>query len=350
MLESSYIGRALPPQPMLLAATAFWCVGIVVGATVGSGRASAALILVVNGFRLARLIVRFHFSRLSAPAIALMLGLHGCIEISVMLLAGAYGLQGYQRLGCRGPWRRAFCRRRANHEHFPDRQLTATVSAMNTVWKDAIFAARGLRRNTALTCVAAVTLALAGGANTAVFTVVNGVLLRSLPFANADRLMVVSYWPTYSKGRLGAPSLLGSDFLTFRRSNRAFDRVALVVPNGARLTGAGDAATIPGALVTPDFFSVLGITPVIGRTFAPDEGSSTGSGVIVISNKLWRERFGSDSSIAGRAIVLDGEPQTVIGVMAEGCDFPRLPPQAPVRGVSPNPGSEYWRAISVDPA
>ena len=213
-----------------------------------------------------------------------------------------------------------------------------------------MFAGRSLRRNPGFTSVAVLTLALAIGANTAVFTVVNGVLLRPLPFADPDRLMVVSYWPTYAKGRLGAPALLGRDFVTFSQANRSFDRVAMIIPHGARLTGAGDAVTIPGALVTADFFSVLGIKPAIGRTFAPDGGTGTGAGVVVISNKLWRTRFASDSTIVGRTILLDGEPQTVIGVMPEGFDFPNLPAQAPVRDVSPNPGSEFWRAIAVDPA
>jgi putative ABC transport system permease protein len=174
---------------------------------------------------------------------------------------------------------------------------------------DLRYALRGLRSQPGFTAVAALTLALAIGANTAVFTVVNGVLLRPLPFADADRLMVVSYWPTYTKGWLGAPAMLGRDYVSFQRANRSFDRVALIIPHGAQLTGAGEATTLPGALVSADFFSVLGIKPAIGRTFAPDEGTSTDAGVIVISNKLWREHFASDSTILGRTIVLDGQPQ-----------------------------------------
>ena len=160
----------------------------------------------------------------------------------------------------------------------------------------------------------------------------------------------MSYWPTYAKHRLGAPALFGKDFLTFSQTNRAFDHVAMIIPHGVRLTGAGDAMSIPGALVTADFFAVLGIKPAIGRTFAPGEGTGEGSGVVVISDKLWRTRFASDSTIVGREIVLDGDPHTVIGVMPEGFDFPGLPPQAPVRDASPNPGAQFWRAIAVDPA
>lgn len=221
---------------------------------------------------------------------------------------------------------------------------------MKTLWQDIKFAARSLRRHPGFACVAALTLALAIGANTAVFTIVNGVLLRPLPFADADRLMVVSYWPTYTKGNLGAPAMLGRDYVTLRRENRSFERAALIIPHGAQLTGSGDAATLPGAQVSADFFSVLGIKPALGRTFAPDEGTSTGAGVVVISNKLWRERFAADSSTVGRAIVLDGQPQTVIGVMPEAFDFPKLPAQGPVRGIDPFPASEYWLAIAVDPA
>ena len=219
-----------------------------------------------------------------------------------------------------------------------------------TLWQDTRFAARSLRRNPGFAWVAALTLALAIGANTAVFTVVNGVLLRPLPFADADRLMVVSYWPPYTKGNLGAPAMLGRDFVTFQRENRSFEQVALIIPHGARLMGAGEAAMLPGAQVSPAFFRVLGIKPAIGRTFVPDEGTGRGVGVVVISNRLWREHFAADSSVIGRTIVLDGQPQTVIGVMPEGFDFPKLPAQAPVRGIAPFPASEYWLAIAVDPA
>ncbi|MEP6496149.1 MAG: ADOP family duplicated permease [bacterium] len=162
--------------------------------------------------------------------------------------------------------------------------------------------------------------------------------------------MVVSYWPTYVKHWLGAPAMLGRDYVRFQRENRSFERVALIIPHGAQLTGADEAATIPGAQVSADFFSVLGIKPAIGRTFAPDEGTGTGAGVVVISNTLWRERFAADSTVVGRTITLDGQPETVIGVMPEGFDFPRLPAQAPVRGIAPFPASEYWLAIAVNPA
>ncbi len=223
-----------------------------------------------------------------------------------------------------------------------------TASFIEALRGDLRYALRGLRARPGFTAVAALTLALAIGANTAVFTVVNGVLLRPLPFANADRLMVVSYWPTYNKHWLGAPALLGRDFVTFQRTNRSFERVALIIPHGAQLTGTGEATTLPGAQVSTDFFSVLGVKPAIGRTFAPDEGTTTDAGVIVISHKLWQERFASDSTVLGRKIVLDGEPQTIIGVMPEGFDFPNLPAQAPVRGVNPFPASEYWLAIAID--
>jgi putative ABC transport system permease protein len=224
-----------------------------------------------------------------------------------------------------------------------------SACVIKTLWQDIKVAIRSLRRHPGFACVAASTIALAIGANTAVFTVVNGVLLRPLPFADADRLMVVSYWPTYTKGNLGAPAMLGRDYVTFQRENRSFERVALIIPHGARLTSTSEAATLPGAQVSADFFAVLGIKPAIGRTFAPDEGSSTGAGVVVISNTLWRERFAADSAVVGRTIVLDGQPQTIIGVMPAGFEFPKLPAQAPVRGITPFPASQYWMAIAVDP-
>lgn len=223
------------------------------------------------------------------------------------------------------------------------------IEWLDDVGQDFNFAHRSLRRNLGFACVAACTFALAIGASTAVLTVVNGVLLRPLPFASADRLMTVSYWPSFVKGWLGAPAMMGRDFVSYQKSNRSFDHVALVIPHGAQLTGAIGAATLPGAWVSPDFFAVLGVKPALGRTFARDDGTTTGAGVVVISHKLWQQRFASDSSIVGRMITLDSKLQTVIGVMPEGFDFPNLPAQAPVRGISPFPASEYWLAIAVDP-
>jgi predicted permease len=223
------------------------------------------------------------------------------------------------------------------------------TDCIDDAWHDVKFAVRSLRRNLGFAGVAVLTFALGIGATTAVFTVVNGVLFRPLPFANADRLMAVSYWPSYAKGWIGAPAMMGRDFVTFQRANHSFDRVALVIPHGAQLTGAGDAETLPGAWVTADFFSVLGVKPEIGRTFARDEGTTTGAGVVVISDKVWRTRFGAKRDIVGRTIVLDGQLQTVIGVMPEGFGFPSLPAQAPMRGVAPFPASEYWLAIATDP-
>lgn len=227
------------------------------------------------------------------------------------------------------------------------RRYLTFIDALRSDLRDAV---RGLRARPGFTTVAALTLALAIGATTAVFTVVNGVLLRPLPFADAARLMVVSYWPPFTKGWIGAPAMLGRDFVTFQRDNRSFERVALIIPHGAQLIGVGEAATLPGAQVSADFFSVLGVKPAIGRTFASNEGTATGSGVVVISDKLWRERFASDSSVVGRTIALDDQQQTVIGVMPEGFEFPKLPAQGPVRGIDPFPASEYWLAIAVDPA
>ena len=226
------------------------------------------------------------------------------------------------------------------------RRYLTFIDALRSDLRDAV---RGLRARPGFTAVAALTLALAIGATTAVFTVVNGVLLRPLPFADAARLMVVSYWPPYTKGWIGAPAMMGRDFVTFQRDNRSFERVALIIPHGAQLRGVGEAATLPGAQVSADFFSVLGVKPAIGRTFAPDEGTGTGSGVVVISDKLWRERFASDSSVVGRTIALDDQQQTVIGVMPEGFEFEAAGP-GPVRGIDPFPASEYWLAVAVDPA
>ena len=186
--------------------------------------------------------------------------------------------------------------------------------------QDVRYAVHALRRTPGWTTVAVLTLALGVGANTAVFTVVNGVLLRPLPFRDSGQLMLVSY--EERQPEFHDPSMLDSHYLAFRKENRSFEDEATFNSNEVNLTGAGDAVRIGRASVTPEFFSVLEVEPELGRTFTRDEGKVGSDHVVVISDRLWRGRFGADGNILKRSVRLENEPYSIIGVLPAGFDFP----------------------------
>src|SRR5216684_5648924 len=192
---------------------------------------------------------------------------------------------------------------------------------MHSLIQDIRYAARTLRRNAGFTTVAIVVLTLGIGANTAVFTVVNGVLLRPLPFPEPELLFLVSFAHQHGPFRSG-PVLSDADYLQFREQDRFFERLASFTTVNASLTGAGDPVRLTGASVTPEFFRVLRVQPSMGRGFLPDEDQPGRDHVVILSGKLWRNRFGASSQILGRTIKLDGENRTVIGVMPAGFTFP----------------------------
>jgi len=187
---------------------------------------------------------------------------------------------------------------------------------MHHIGYDLQFALRMLRRNPGVTVVALVALGLGIGANSAVFTVLNGVLLRPLPFPQADRLLMLSHAPAV--GPFG-PSLgmVEHDYLDFLPHNQAFERLATFNQNQVTLTGVGEAARLPAADVTTGFLSTLRVAPAIGRDFRGGEEN-----VVLIADGLWHSRFRDDRSIVGRTIKLDGVPHTILGVMPRDFHFP----------------------------
>lgn len=189
------------------------------------------------------------------------------------------------------------------------------------VRQDVRYALRALRRTPGWTSVAVITLALGIGANTAAFAVVSGVLLRPLPFPNSERLMLISN--DERQPAFNVPSMIDSHYLMFRKANRSFEGVAAFTHFGeVNLIGAGDAVRVGIANVTPEFFSVLGVRPEIGRIFALDEGSPGRNHVVVISDRLWRGAFGADPNVLKRIVRLEEDPFQIIGVMPAAFDFP----------------------------
>jgi putative ABC transport system permease protein len=160
-------------------------------------------------------------------------------------------------------------------------------------------------------------LAVGIGATTIIFSIVNGVLLKPLPFAEASRLVSVD---TIIRGEPGETS--GLDLADWRSSSKTLDGLAASTASPVTLTGSGEAATIPAVFVTGDFFRMLGVQAMAGRTLSPDDDKPGAVKTAVISATLWTSRFSSDPSIVGRTITLQGEPFTVAGIMPASFEFP----------------------------
>src|ERR1041385_913657 len=179
--------------------------------------------------------------------------------------------------------------------------------------KDLNYGIRMLIRHPGFTVVALLTLALGIGANSAIFSVVKAVLLRPLPFKDPDRLMVV--WERRaSSGHANLP-LSGHEYAAFKERTTSFEALTLFQPNGFNLTGRGDPLVVDVGEVSTDYFNVLGVPPLLGRTFAPDEDQNGGAKVVVLSHKLWSQRFGSDPNVINQTVQLNNQSYTIVGVM-----------------------------------
>src|SRR5580704_1869188 len=178
---------------------------------------------------------------------------------------------------------------------------------------DIRYALRNLARNPGFAAVAILTLALGIGANTAIFTVFNGVLLRPLPYPQSQRLVAVQeIVPKLAK--LGPTLPVNSwHFREWRKQNRSFDALALLSDVNFTLTSAGEPERVDGARVSSSLFPMLGIQAALGRTFLEEEDQPGHDSVVVISDGLWTRRFHRDPAIVGGKIVLDGAPYEVLG-------------------------------------
>jgi putative ABC transport system permease protein len=195
---------------------------------------------------------------------------------------------------------------------------------MKTLFQDLRYGARMLMKTPGFTVAAVLTLALGIGANTAIFSIVNSVLLKPLPYPNADRLMTI--WENHT-ARNGPEREWTSPtgFEDWRDQTKSFDHVVALQNWQPTLTGDGDPEQLVGALVSHDTFAMLSASPVLGRTFRPEEDQRGVESVVVISHGLWERRFGKDPSLVGRKILLNNESRLVIGVMPAGFNFPIIP-------------------------
>jgi predicted permease len=181
---------------------------------------------------------------------------------------------------------------------------------MRSFWQDVRYGLRVLARNPGFTAVAVLTLALGIGANTALFSVVSGVLLHPLPFPAPEQLhSVYTRTEQFAKGSVSYPN-----FLDWRRGNVSFTALGAYRSDDFNLTGSGEAERLRACMVSADFFPLLGVRPMLGRTFLPDEDRAGAGPVAVIADGLWKRKFGGDPAVAGKTIHLNGKAYTVIGV------------------------------------
>src|SRR5205823_14364396 len=173
--------------------------------------------------------------------------------------------------------------------------------------QDVRYGLRMLAKNPAFTAIAVLALALGIGANSAIFSVVNAILLRPLPYKNPDQLVMV--WENAT--HLGFPKNTPSpaNFLDWQRQNSVFTGIAAMVERSFNLTGVGEPERLDGRRVSANLFDVLGVPTLLGRTFVPDD-DRPGAHVVLLSYSLWQRRFGSDPNIIGRAVTLNGQSYT----------------------------------------
>src|SRR5215472_1694174 len=181
---------------------------------------------------------------------------------------------------------------------------------MSTLLQDVRYAIRTLRKSPAFTAVATLTLALGIGANTAIFSMVNGILLRALPYTQAAQLYSIhEFIPQMAD--YGPIPVNGGNFLAWQKESHAFAGITLINGEGASLLGMGRPQWLYGAGVTSDFFSVLGVQLTIGHAFLPGDGAAGGKPEIILTHELWREQFHSDPNILGKRVKLGDRGLTV---------------------------------------
>src|SRR6185369_6600333 len=189
---------------------------------------------------------------------------------------------------------------------------------MNKLIQDLRYGIRTLLKRPGFSAVAVVTLALGIGASTVIFTVVDAALLRGLPYKQPDRLYHL--WERTPKQDFSKREFSYPDFQDYQQNN-VFDGLAAYGGGGALLTGLGEAERIAAPRASANFFSVLGVEPYLGRTFQPGEDVPNGPKVTVLTYGFWQRRFGADQNVVGRAITINGESYTIVGVLPANFQF-----------------------------
>jgi hypothetical protein len=200
-----------------------------------------------------------------------------------------------------------------------------SLNSIETLIQDLRYALRTLMKSPGFAFIAVLTLALGIGANTAIFSVVNGVLLRALPYYEPERLVMVWADRPILQAQLGIPyfPVTVADFVDWRKENQVFEQMAALEPLRMNLTGGGEPESLVGLRASASLFPALGASFAAGRAFLPEEDQAGADRVVVISHGLWRQRYAADPKLIGQKVTLDNESYTVIGVTAPEFQFPR---------------------------
>jgi putative ABC transport system permease protein len=205
---------------------------------------------------------------------------------------------------------------------------------METLIKDLRYGVRNLLKQPAFALISIATLALAIGGNTAMFTVVNAVLLRPLQYSESDRVALIE--GVNPPRGITQSAMSVPDFVDWQNQNRAFEKMAGFFPGGFVISNGDETERVRGALVTSDFFNVLRLQALRGRLLQPDDAQTGKDNVAVIGYGLWQRRFGGDPNVVGRQATIGGKSITIVGVLAQGLDYPQQ--------------SELWFPMAIDPA
>src|SRR6185312_5328934 len=190
-------------------------------------------------------------------------------------------------------------------------------TSMHSFLQDLRFGARMLRKNPGFTLAAIITLALGIGANTAIFTVTSALLLRPFPYSDPQQLVSIDV-----KDQTTDRGINLNRYELVRDRNQSFQSIAVWANDDFNLTGHGEPLQVPVARVSSNFFPLLGVQPQLGRNFTEEEGRPEGKPVVMLSNQLWRTRFGSDKNVIGQSVTLDTTPYTIVGVLPADVQFP----------------------------
>src|SRR5262245_31981978 len=263
-----------------------------------------------------------HYLRALAAKLRGLLGDRGAdqdlddeIETHLRLLSERYVRQGMTEAEAARAARRQFGNVTLLQE--VNREMRG-IRLVETFVQDLRYGVRMLGKDPGLTFVAVLTLALGIGANTAIFSVVNAVLLRPLPYRDPDQIVTVSErYPNQTVFGLRC-----RDYLYWREQAKVFEQFGAYSSSTADLSGNGEPERLTAGMVSADLFATLGVAPTFGRAFTPAEDKPDGAPVVILSHNLWRRRFGGDPQVIGRAITLSGISRTVIGIMPPGFQFP----------------------------
>jgi len=212
---------------------------------------------------------------------------------------------------------------------------------MGTLLQDLKYGMRMLAKNPGFTAVAVLTLALGIGANTAIFSLVNAIILRPLPYPDSAR--IVTIWETEPSGPGNLYPDTGPDFVDWKAQNQVFDEIGAAFVSRAALTGTAEPLQLQGFEVSPEIFQLLGTQPMLGRNFTADETQPGHDSVVILSYGLWQRAFGGQAAIVGSKITLNSRPYLVVGVMPRDFEFPHIWGNQPEYWFPLNLQGEGWR-------